>query len=69
MATLAEIREKILTQMDEVLDEKKPSYKIGSRAVSWTEYYDWLGRELERIDKRIALESAEEHTVYDDPFL
>jgi len=69
MATLAEIREKILTQMSEVLDEKKPTYKIGSREVRWTEYYDWLGRELARVDERIAAESAEEITVFDDPFL
>jgi hypothetical protein len=69
MATLSEIRDKILTRMSEALDEKKPTYRIGSREVRWTEYYEWLGRELARIDERIAAESAEEVTVYDDPFL
>ena len=68
-ATLEEIRDNILDRIEEVTSEKKPSYKVGSRVISWTEYLRELRQSLEDIERRINLESTEEVTVFDHPDL
>lgn len=69
MATDAEILDRLRERLYEVLEEKKPTYQVGSRKVHWTEYAKMLNVEIDRVLARVALESTEEHTVFDDPNL
>lgn len=57
-ANLATTRNQIAERLVEVTAEKKPTYSIGDRSISWESYVSMLIGQLEELNKAIQQSGA-----------